>query len=367
MTKVWMAAIAAALFLAGCAATQPMNLSPQAHRAIGAVETVLFIPQTDLDVDVTPGNPGATGLLGALMVQAIDASRRAEAQKLQGTVVRAVDGFDFRSRMTRQLNAEFARVPSPRLQPAQLETVDSESRRRIALDRSPASAVLFTSVSYRLVDGRLVVSAVNRMYPKTPALMALRAKPDNGKPLDEGNAIYRTTFTFTRQSVNAGNVRAALAEGLANVAWQLAADLGHMGSGKPSTLVAPLPAAPDDAVSARAPASAPAAVAPPAVATVRPLARPAEVRPQLDDAQALPYVSEAGRDAYRAWLARPLPRAFVVSPQGGWFTTWGSRPADPSMPADVAARAMARCHLRSQQCERYAVDREVVFRRPSAP
>jgi len=190
-----------AALLAGCA-TPPMPLSPQAHKAIESVQTILYVPQNTLDVDVTPGNPGGTGLLGALIVQAIDESRRASAQKAQITVVEAVNDFDFRTRMANQLSAEFGRVQSLRLRtPVQLETIDSDSQRRIAFDRSQASAVLFSRVSYKFLEGKIVVTASNLMYPKARGLMPLRAKPNDSNPLDDGNVIYRRTFTFTKRAV----------------------------------------------------------------------------------------------------------------------------------------------------------------------
>jgi hypothetical protein len=371
--------------LSGCAAP-PMALSPQAHKAIESVHTVVFVPQTTLDVDVTPGNPGATGLIGALIVQAIDESRRATAQKAQVTVVDAVTGFDFRSRMSNQLNAEFARVRSVRLAtPVQLETIDSESQRRIAYDRSPASAVLFTHVNYRYIDGKVIVSAINLMYPKARVLMSLRAKPNEANPLDEGNAIYRRTFIFTRQAVVRENVRESLAEALSNVAWQLAADLNHMGSGTVAALPSPLPHAPSgdtppstaasiaatqqamarvNAQPRQNPDGSPARAAPvPAVPAVP--AAPAPVQSgQLEDANAVPYLTERGKEGYRTWLTRPLPRAFAMSAEGIWAPTWTRTPANPTMPVDPAERALVQCNARSRApCRLYAVDREVVWER----
>jgi hypothetical protein len=380
--------------LAGCAAP-PMALSPQAHKAIESVQTVLYVPQNTLDVDVTPGNPGGTGLLGALIVQAIDDSRRAAAQKAQITVVEAVNNFDFRTRMANQLGAEFGRVQSLRLRtPVQLETIDSDSQRRIAFDRSQASAVLFTRVSYKFLEGKIVVTASNLMYPKARALMALRTKPNESNPLDDGNVIYRRTFTFTRRAVTRENVRDSLGEGLSNVAWQLAADLNHMGSGTTVSLPAPLPYAPVG--DAPAPSAASIAAAQQLVARdnvpvrqnpdgspvrsakvnaqpqpqPQPQAAPAAAEAvravraaQLDDIGSVPYLTERGRDGYREWLTRPLPRAFAVSAEGVWSATWTRVPLNAAMPTDPAERALLQCNARSRtQCRLYAVDKEVVWK-----
>jgi hypothetical protein len=387
--------LVAAALLAGCA-TPPMPLSPQAHKAIESVQPILYVPQNTLDVDVTPGNSGATGLLGALIVQAIDEARRANAQKAQLTVVEAVNDFDFRTRMANQLSAEFARVQSLRLRtPVQLETVDSDSQRRIAFDRSQASAVLFSRVSYKFLEGKVVVTASNLMYPKARALMALRTKPNDANPLDDGNVIYRRTFTFTRRGVTRDNVRESLGEGLSNVAWQLAADLNHMGAGSTAGLLAPLPYAPvgntpppttaslavaqqlvarDNTPVRQNPDGSPARGA---TATQRKPqqqqqqqpAAPAVAEPvaahggKLDDVASVPYLTERGREGYRNWLTRPLPRAFAVSADGVWSATWGRVPLNPAMPIDTAERALVQCNAKSRsQCRLYAVDGEVVWK-----
>jgi hypothetical protein len=402
LRKTLAAFLVLAALLAGCA-TPPMPLSPQAHKAIESVQTILYVPQNTLDVDVTPGNPGGTGLLGALIVQAIDESRRASAQKAQITVVEAVNDFDFRTRMANQLSAEFGRVQSLRLRtPVQLETIDSESQRRIAFDRSQASAVLFSRVSYKFLEGKIVVTATNLMYPKARALMALRAKPNDGNPLDDGNVIYRRTFNFTKHAVTRDNVRESLGEGLSNVAWQLAADLNHMGSGTSASLLAPLPyapvgsAPPPSAASIAAaqqlvardntpvrqnpdgsPVRAAKASSPqrPAQQTPQPQPQPQQVvataaepagaarATQLDDVQSVPYLTERGREGYRNWLTRPLPRAFAVSAEGVWSATWTRTPANAAMPADPAERALLQCNARSKsQCRLYAVDKDVVWK-----
>ena len=270
--RIFLAALV--VLLTGCA-SKPLALSPQAQRGIESVHAVLYVPQTNLDVDVTPGNPGNTGLLGALIVAAIDEARRTSAQKALVGITDAVNGFDFRGRMSKQLSAELARVQSVRMQvPVQLEITDTDSQRRIAYDRTTASAVLFTRVNYKLIDGKLSVVATAVMYPKAKALMALRPIPNNSDVLNEGNQIYRHSFAFIKQAITRDNVRDGLAEGLANVAWQLAADINHIGSSATAALPAPLPTEPGGAP---APTSAP-----PAGSTASPAPQPARANPNAD-------------------------------------------------------------------------------------
>jgi hypothetical protein len=208
-------------------------LTPRLQQSLDSLQAVAFVPQANLDIDVTPGNPGATGLIGALIVAAVDESRRTKAQQASAGLVDALREFGFRERMSRQLDAEFARLRTPRVAgPVRLETTDSESQRRIIYDTSRASAVLFTSVSYKLVDAKLVVAGVAVMYPKAQKLMAFRSKPNNANPLDDGNAIYRKAFTYRSETIARDRIAQSLADGIANVAWQLASDMGHMaGSG----------------------------------------------------------------------------------------------------------------------------------------
>ncbi|HWI10072.1 MAG TPA: DUF4410 domain-containing protein [Burkholderiaceae bacterium] len=110
---------------------------------------------------------------------------------------------------------------------------------------------------------------------------------------------------------------------------------------------------------------APASVAAPApgpVATPAPLV--AASAAAIDNAEAVP-VSERGRSAYREWLTRRKPRAFVVSDNGYFYAVWGTKPPDPMEPSDPTERAMKRCQDAARpNCTIYAVDDRVVYTRP---
>lgn len=97
-----------ALGLVACVAP-PVSLTPQLQQNLDSLQAIAFIPQENLDVDVTPGNPGATGLIGALLVAAIDDSRRTKAQQASAGLIDALRDFGFRECMPRQFDAEFAR------------------------------------------------------------------------------------------------------------------------------------------------------------------------------------------------------------------------------------------------------------------
>jgi dienelactone hydrolase len=76
----------------------------------------------------------------------------------------------------------------------------------------------------------------------------------------------------------------------------------------------------------------------------------------LDDADAIPYLDDKGRNGYRAFLAHPSPRAFVIAPGGIWGYV------DTDNGEDVSALALARCRRVSKvPCALYAVDDQVVW------
>lgn len=80
----------------------------------------------------------------------------------------------------------------------------------------------------------------------------------------------------------------------------------------------------------------------------------------LDNIDALPYVTDKGREAYRSFLSKSLPRAFAISPTGGW--SWAEEGDDP------VQRVLANCEKNSgQACKLYAVDDYVVWTNEQPP
>lgn len=74
----------------------------------------------------------------------------------------------------------------------------------------------------------------------------------------------------------------------------------------------------------------------------------------IDDVYALPTSREAVRDAYREWLTRQWPRAFVVADEGHYNAEWGG--------SDPAGRALAACRARGRvNCILYAVNDKIVY------
>jgi hypothetical protein len=97
---------------------------------------------------------------------------------------------------------------------------------------------------------------------------------------------------------------------------------------------------------------------------------PAAQGAEIDDVSAVPGLSAEGRAAYRQFLQRMPPRAFVIGQSGGrtWYA-WadGLAARDVGRPSDPTQRALEYCRERSQgECTPYAVDYAVVFQEPVA-
>jgi hypothetical protein len=82
----------------------------------------------------------------------------------------------------------------------------------------------------------------------------------------------------------------------------------------------------------------------------------------IEDIDRLPYANDRMREAYRAFLSRPLPRAFVISEGGEWQMASGPQMPTPAGPATPLAIAQRECmRSRSGRCFAYAVDNRVVY------
>lgn len=74
----------------------------------------------------------------------------------------------------------------------------------------------------------------------------------------------------------------------------------------------------------------------------------------LQNVDAVPFLEERGRSAYRAFLAKGMPRAFAIAPSGAW--SWAEDGDDP------AAQVLANCaRSAAMPCTLYAVDDAVVW------
>ncbi|MEZ5651729.1 MAG: hypothetical protein R3E87_14420 [Burkholderiaceae bacterium] len=98
--------------------------------------------------------------------------------------------------------------------------------------------------------------------------------------------------------------------------------------------------------------TSPAAAAPSAAGLAAPM--PAAASTALPSASAPPNLDADGRAAYHAFLALPMPRAFVIASNGLWGMSWGV--PDPEAAARMACQIDA-----AARCLTYALDERVVW------
>jgi len=75
----------------------------------------------------------------------------------------------------------------------------------------------------------------------------------------------------------------------------------------------------------------------------------------LQDAGAIPYLGTTKFNFYARFLARPAPRALMISPDGKAYGAYGAHAFD---------QAMADCQAHSARCEPYVVNDDVVWTGP---
>lgn len=83
---------------------------------------------------------------------------------------------------------------------------------------------------------------------------------------------------------------------------------------------------------------------------------------RIDDILAVPLIKQSGRDAYRIFLTKGYPRAFVVASDSSWSYAFGIRPTDTTLPTDPSERALEMCKRGGHNgCRIYAVDDKVIW------
>jgi len=88
---------------------------------------------------------------------------------------------------------------------------------------------------------------------------------------------------------------------------------------------------------------------------------------KLEDVNTMPLSTAQGKAAYRLWLTKQPPRAFVIADNDQWVSTWGDTPSDPKESRDPVIRAEDRCVKRQNtNCRIYAVNNRVVWE-PTTP
>ena len=76
----------------------------------------------------------------------------------------------------------------------------------------------------------------------------------------------------------------------------------------------------------------------------------------IDDVGAVPFINEQGRQDYREFLARTMPRVFLIADNGGTAALNGG--------FDPLGRGLRACKDKGVECRPYAVDNDVVWVKP---
>lgn len=203
-------------------------LYDQTYRHIDKADHVVIIPQNNLDVTVQASNPGNSGLLGALIVMAIDSSRQSSAEEAAAPIIKKLENYDFRSVVSEKMSNGSKNLKKQLLNDkVQINEIDTDDQKRISYQNSTASAVLFTNIYYQLKTNNLIISASTEMYPKSKNLLPFRHKENIENELDEGNVIYRQRFQFMKNAVSADNIVASLNEGVDSIVKQMLDNLNN--------------------------------------------------------------------------------------------------------------------------------------------
>jgi len=93
------------------------------------------------------------------------------------------------------------------------------------------------------------------------------------------------------------------------------------------------------------------------VTWVRPTPAPAQTGfAPVTNAAAVPYLKDSDRSEYEKYLTLRKPKAFVIAPDGAWFSA--------SQGEDPLANALGACAKQHKGCRLYAVDDMVVWSSP---
>jgi hypothetical protein len=204
-------------------------LSKSEQAAIGTVDAVLMVPAQAPGVTATPSSSSGGGsLLGIFVAAAVDGYRSAKMRSDAAPIVAALQGFDFQAELLKALTEKLGEVPNMKVivrptifqsgNPADAETAYAEST---------APSVMLMTVGYEIRSGDLWLSLAMALYPKSDALKQFRPRPNDGQPLDKGNALLHITPVIKTDAVTAANIRAVVQDSIIRLAMAAAGLLGH--------------------------------------------------------------------------------------------------------------------------------------------
>lgn len=221
MLRLFLLAVASSLLVA-CASPY-MSMSKQAYVQVDAMDVVVSVPQTNVDVAVSSSFAGP-GLVGALVGIGIDSIRRANARKDAAPVLETLESYNFRDTVTDAFNNVMGQGTTFNV-PVALETEVATTAKRVNYSQSQADAIMYADVYYRIESQNLIITAEVEVYPKKAALRAFSKKANAAKPMDDDNVIYKQQFTYTKEAITADTIIAGLDEGARDIAYQIHRDV----------------------------------------------------------------------------------------------------------------------------------------------
>ena len=239
-----------ALLLSGCAekslTRQQLSSIPQIDVVVGVAQDELALQriepfQAQLPTSTYKTTTSPDAALGAAVGEAVVGiilvavagrreRRRMELQAYAAPAKQALQGYDFRPDLLSATQDALTKVRSVKLdvQPAVLTDSLAETV-RLAYQRSTTSAVLFFLAAYSFEEGNggygLAFRSSAMMFPKAADLRALRRRPNDADPVDEGNAIHLKTAEIFLPYDGRADIRGVVKQEAQALAAHLAADL----------------------------------------------------------------------------------------------------------------------------------------------
>ena len=239
-----------ALLLSGCAerslTRQQLSSIPEIDVVVGVAQDELalqriepFQAQMPTSTYRTTTSPDAAlgAAVGEAVVMIIAAAivgrrerRIMELKAYAAPARQALQGYDFRPDLLSATQDALTKVRSVKVDVQPVVLTDSLAGTvRQAYERSRASAVLFFLAAYSFEEGNggygLAFRSSAMMFPKSADLKALRRRPNDADPVDEGNAIHLKTAEIFVPYDGRANIREVVKQGARALAAQLAADL----------------------------------------------------------------------------------------------------------------------------------------------
>jgi len=167
-----------ALFIAtvsACSVVPHNHIDKAARASIKSTEAYLTVAQQEIDAEIVQSNTTAAaggGLLFALIDAAVDNSRTKTAENLIQPIRDGLIDYDFAAVLHKSIGEEIEKVTWLNAGDIVLERTSSPNFIESSLNKSSASAVLFTNVTYKLSPNfdSIKTTASTIIYPKDAAL-----------------------------------------------------------------------------------------------------------------------------------------------------------------------------------------------------